>query len=128
MSVLLGPLSGALVAGGIYYGFSNLMQTRTQQHIKDLHTLSVRLVETPNVILAPPSAAARVKPHNFTTELKARWNNEVECLFRGIQNLDRSAVEWGRTLLYSSSGKEDKGAGEAPATKVPTASAETASS
>ncbi|KAF8957528.1 hypothetical protein BDZ97DRAFT_104269 [Flammula alnicola] len=48
MSFLVGPVSGALVAGGVYYGFSNLIQTRTEQHIKDLHALSVRLVETPN--------------------------------------------------------------------------------
>ncbi|PPQ68097.1 hypothetical protein CVT25_014260 [Psilocybe cyanescens] len=103
MSVLLGPLSGALVAGGVYYGFSNLMQTRTQQHIKDLHALSVRLVETPNVVLAPPSAAARIKPHNFTTELKSQWNHEIACLFKGFQNLDRSAVAWGKSLLYGPS-------------------------
>ncbi|KAJ7748404.1 hypothetical protein B0H16DRAFT_1725595 [Mycena metata] len=50
MSFVLGPVSGALVAGGLYYGYSNMMQIR-------LHKLSVRLVETPALIMAPPSAA-----------------------------------------------------------------------
>ncbi|KAF9556816.1 hypothetical protein CPC08DRAFT_710903 [Agrocybe pediades] len=100
MSALIGPLSGALVAGGIYYGFSNLIQTRTEQHIRDLHALSTRLVDSPNVVLAPPSAAMRVKPHPFTNELKYRWNREIAALFLGFQNLDRSVVRWGRSLLY----------------------------
>ncbi|CAA7266282.1 unnamed protein product [Cyclocybe aegerita] len=103
MSFLLGPISGALVAGGVYYGFSNLMQTRTEQHKKDLHALSVRLVETPTLVQAPPSAASRIKPHPLSTEIKSRWNHEVAVLFAGFQNLDESAVAWGKSLLYGPS-------------------------
>ncbi|KAF9531067.1 hypothetical protein CPB83DRAFT_761943 [Crepidotus variabilis] len=102
----VGPLSGALVAGGVYYGFSNLIHTRTEQHRKDLHLLSVRLVETPNLVQAPPSAATRVQPHPLSTEVKAQWNREVENLFRGFQNLDKSVVDWGRSLLYGTSSQE----------------------
>ncbi|KAF9045464.1 hypothetical protein BJ165DRAFT_1528330 [Panaeolus papilionaceus] len=100
MSVLIGPLSGALVAGGVYYGFSNLMHTRTEQHRRDLHALSVRLVETPSLIQAPPPAAERIHKDPLVTEIKSRWNHEVAVLFRGFQNLDKSAVEWGKSLLY----------------------------
>jgi altered-inheritance-of-mitochondria protein 5 len=32
MSFLLGTTAGALVAGGVYYGFSNLVHGRTVQH------------------------------------------------------------------------------------------------
>ncbi|KIM41352.1 hypothetical protein M413DRAFT_147015 [Hebeloma cylindrosporum] len=108
MSFLLGPISGALVAGGVYYGFSNLIQTRTEQHIKDLHALSVRLVETPTLVHAPPSAATRIKPRTFTSEVKSQWNHEVAAIFRGVHDLDKRAVEWGRSLLYGPSKVEEK--------------------
>ncbi|KAF8152986.1 hypothetical protein B0H34DRAFT_87192 [Crassisporium funariophilum] len=128
MSILLGPISGALVAGGVYYGFSNLMRTRTEQHRKDLHTLSVRLVETPALIQAPPSAAARIKPHPFTSQLKSQWNHEIAVLFAGFGNIDRSALAWGRSLVYGpSSTGEGKGdhapsllTSPSPATTSPT--------
>jgi len=100
MSIFIGPISGALVAGGVYYGLSNLIQTRTEQHKKDLHALSVRLVDTPTVVQAPPSAATRIKPHPFTSELKSQWNNEIATLVSGIQNFDKTALNWGRSLLY----------------------------
>ncbi|KAF8902534.1 hypothetical protein CPB84DRAFT_1645003, partial [Gymnopilus junonius] len=100
MSFLLGPLSGALVAGGVYYGFSNLIRTRTQQHITDLHNLSVRLVETPTLVPAPDPAATRVKPHAFSAELKSRWNEQIAALFTNVHSLDRTAVEWGKSLVY----------------------------
>ncbi|KAF8816304.1 hypothetical protein BYT27DRAFT_7184146 [Phlegmacium glaucopus] len=100
MSILLGPISGALIAGGVYYGFSNLIQTRTEQHRKDLHALSVRLVDTPTLVQAPPPAAARIKPHPFTSHLKSQWNNEVAALVSGVQNFDKTALNWGRSLLY----------------------------
>ncbi|KAJ7748423.1 hypothetical protein B0H16DRAFT_906983 [Mycena metata] len=100
MSFLLGPVSGALVAGGLYYGYSNMMQIRTQTHITDLHKLSVRLVETPALIMAPPSAATRVTPRPFSTLLQSRWNQEVASLFAGMREWDTRAQEWGKRLLY----------------------------
>ncbi|KAH9834751.1 uncharacterized protein C8Q71DRAFT_766217 [Rhodofomes roseus] len=36
MSFLVGPISGALAAGGVYYGFSTMIQTRTEQHRTDV--------------------------------------------------------------------------------------------
>lgn len=65
-----------------------------------LHALSVRLVETPSLIQAPPPAAERIHKDPLVTEIKSRWNHEVAMLFRGFQNLDKSAVEWGKSLLY----------------------------
>ncbi|KJA23903.1 hypothetical protein HYPSUDRAFT_137230 [Hypholoma sublateritium FD-334 SS-4] len=114
MSFLVGPISGALVAGGVYYGFSNLMQTRTEQHIKDMHALSVRLVETPTLVQAPPSAATRIRPHPLATEIKSKWNDEVAGLFLGFQNLDKRAVEWGRSLLYGPPDDEVKATTSSP--------------
>ncbi|KAF9467234.1 hypothetical protein BDZ94DRAFT_1249911 [Collybia nuda] len=102
MSFLLGPVSGALVAGGVYYGFSNMMHTRTEHIRRDLKALSIRLEETPTLIQAPPSAASRIKHHPFTSQLHARWNQEIEYLFTGFQEWDKRAQEWGRKLLYGS--------------------------
>ncbi|KAJ7895152.1 hypothetical protein B0H14DRAFT_2334021, partial [Mycena olivaceomarginata] len=98
--LLLGPVSGALVAGGLYYGYSNLMQARTQKHIQDLHTLSVRLVETPALIMAPPSAATRVTPRPFSTLVQSRWNQDVASLYAGLRDWDTRAQEWGKRLFY----------------------------
>ncbi|PPQ99308.1 hypothetical protein CVT24_009176 [Panaeolus cyanescens] len=116
----LGPLSGALVAGGVYYGFSNLMQTRTEQHIKDLHTLTTRLTESPALIHAPPPAASRIHKDPLVTEIKSRWNHEIAMLFRGFQNLDRSAVEWGKSLLYGPPAKEKTTTTTSPSSAVST--------
>ncbi|KAF7377318.1 hypothetical protein MSAN_00152400 [Mycena sanguinolenta] len=38
------------------------MQTCTELHMRGLHALSVRLVETPAPNMAPPSAATRITP------------------------------------------------------------------
>ncbi|KAJ7451986.1 hypothetical protein FB451DRAFT_1283349 [Mycena latifolia] len=100
MSFLLGPVSGALVAGGLYYGYSNMIQTRTEQHKRDLHTLSVRLVETPALIMAPPSAATRITPRPFSALVQARWNQEVASLFAGMGEWDTRVQDWGKKLLY----------------------------
>ncbi|TFK25432.1 hypothetical protein FA15DRAFT_550811, partial [Coprinopsis marcescibilis] len=95
MSFLAGPISGALVAGGVYYGFSNLITRRTEQHQRDLHRLSVRLSETPAFIQAPPPAAARVHHNELSTALKAQWNQEIAYLAAGFRDWNRRAMEWG---------------------------------
>ncbi|KAK0202542.1 hypothetical protein DFS33DRAFT_1341027 [Desarmillaria ectypa] len=100
MSFLLGPVSGALVAGGVYYGFSNLIQSRTEQHHKDLHQLSVRLVETPNVVIAPPSAASRIAHRPFASLIHETWNGEVDAVYHWVRTSDKRLQEWGRKLLY----------------------------
>ncbi|KAF5367531.1 hypothetical protein D9758_003606 [Tetrapyrgos nigripes] len=100
MSFLIGPASGALVAGGVYYGFSNLIQTRTQQLSTDLHIQSVRLVETPNVIQAPPPAASRIPEKTFSTLLQTKWNEQIEGVFNWARESDKRAVELARKMLY----------------------------
>ncbi|KAF7367154.1 hypothetical protein MSAN_00975100 [Mycena sanguinolenta] len=112
MSFLLGPVSGALVAGGLYYGYSSMMQTRTQTHIRDLHTLSVHLVETPALINAPHPAASRITPRPFSNLLQSRWNQEIASMYAGLREWDVRAMEWGKRLLYGEETRSSAGAGE----------------
>ncbi|KAI0649742.1 hypothetical protein C8Q79DRAFT_901519 [Trametes meyenii] len=100
MSFLVGTASGALVAGGVYYGFSSMISSRTQQHRVDLHHLSDRLVNASSDIPAPLSAAARIPQRPFTEMLQNSWNNQVEALFRRAGDLDKQVVEWARRTLY----------------------------
>ncbi|KAK7463476.1 hypothetical protein VKT23_006825 [Stygiomarasmius scandens] len=92
--------AGLLVGGGVYYGFSNLIQTRTRQLSNELHIQSVRLVETPNVIQAPPPAASRIPEKPFLSLLEAKWNEQIEGLYNWARESDRHVVEWGRKVLY----------------------------
>ncbi|CAL1710211.1 unnamed protein product [Somion occarium] len=107
MSFLVGPLSGALVAGGVYYGFSTMIQSNTERHKADLYSLSRRLVDA-STIPAPPSAAARIEESRFNTVLKSRWNTEVATLFQSIGELDQKAVAWGKRVLYGGDVKADQ--------------------
>ncbi|KAJ7616505.1 hypothetical protein FB45DRAFT_801323 [Roridomyces roridus] len=70
----------------IYRGYSNMMQPppRTEQHRKYLHALNTRLVERPALIMAPPSAATRIKPPPLKVVLQERWNQEITALFEGL--------------------------------------------
>ncbi|KAJ7437204.1 hypothetical protein B0H11DRAFT_2108120 [Mycena galericulata] len=111
MSFLLGPVSGALVAGGLYYGYSNMIRLQTEKHRKDLHTLSVRLVETPALIMAPPSAATRITPRPFSSLVQSRWNEEMASLFVNLREWDTRAQEWGKRLLYGSEVRPTSGEG-----------------
>ncbi|KAJ7048287.1 hypothetical protein C8F01DRAFT_1192566 [Mycena amicta] len=99
MSFLLGPVSGALVAGGLYYGYSTVMQARTEQHRRDLHAISVRLVTTPALIAAPPPAASRIAPDTFSAVLKERWNAEIGGLVSGMRGLEERAVRRASSML-----------------------------
>ncbi|KAJ7675560.1 hypothetical protein B0H17DRAFT_1207595 [Mycena rosella] len=110
MSFLLGPVSGALVAGGLYYGYSNMIQTRTEGHRRDLHVLSVRLVETPALIMAPPSAATRITPRPFSALIEARWNQEIAFLYAGLGEWETRVQEWGKRLLRSPDAQPPSGA------------------
>jgi len=100
MSVFIGPMSGALVAGGVYYGISSLIRIRTEQQRKDLHLLSARLVETPTLVKAPPTAASRISHQPFVSTLKGRWNDEIHNLFAGFSSWEQNAREYSRRLLY----------------------------
>ncbi|KAG2007027.1 hypothetical protein CC2G_014756 [Coprinopsis cinerea AmutBmut pab1-1] len=99
MSYFLGPISGALVAGGVYYGFSSLITKRTEQHQRDLRYLSNRLLDTPAYIPAPPPAAARVHHNEFTETLKSRWNQEIAYIAAGFRGWGRDLTRWGNGLL-----------------------------
>ncbi|OSD00961.1 hypothetical protein PYCCODRAFT_1478746 [Trametes coccinea BRFM310] len=108
MSFLVGTASGALVAGGIYYGFSSMISSRTQKHSSDLHRLSERLVNASSDIPAPLPAAARVQHRPFTAMLQSGWNNQIEALFRGTRDLDQRAAEWARKTLYGGAANSRK--------------------
>ncbi|KAI0752563.1 hypothetical protein C8Q80DRAFT_1146936 [Daedaleopsis nitida] len=100
MSFLVGTASGALVAGGVYYGFSSMMSTRTQRHRADMHHLSQRLVNAASDIPAPIPASQRIPERPFTAMLQSQWNTQIEALFRSTRALDQQVVEWGRKTLY----------------------------
>ncbi|KAF8718465.1 hypothetical protein AX14_011817 [Amanita brunnescens Koide BX004] len=102
MSLLIGPVSGALVAGGAYYAFSNLIQTRTQRHQRDLHELNTRITDSVTLVNAPPPAAARIEHRPFASLLESRWNRELETLFRGFHSWDTRLQDWCRDALYGS--------------------------
>ncbi|TFK75577.1 hypothetical protein BDN72DRAFT_746197, partial [Pluteus cervinus] len=100
MSFLVGPISGALTAGGVYYGFKSLIQTRTEQHQRDLHHLSLQL-DSPAQVHAPLPASARYHTDaTLATAVKIQWNREIANLFAGAQEWDRRLGAWGKNLLY----------------------------
>ncbi|KAG1737590.1 uncharacterized protein EDB91DRAFT_1249705 [Suillus paluster] len=92
MSFAAGSLAGALVMGGIYHGFSNLMQTST---VADIHTLSERLVSASTTIPSPPPASTRITYHPLTSLIQSKWNNEVAGLF-GMSANGSVQWSWGR--------------------------------
>ncbi|KAH9903214.1 hypothetical protein C8Q73DRAFT_634741 [Cubamyces lactineus] len=100
MSFLVGSVSGALVAGGVYYGFSSMISSRAQQHSADLHRLSERLVHASSDIPAPLPASARIPQRPFVSMLQNSWNSQVEALFRRTRDLDQQVVDWARKTLY----------------------------
>ncbi|KAI8996682.1 hypothetical protein BD414DRAFT_478759 [Trametes punicea] len=100
MSFLIGSVSGALVAGGVYYGFSSMISSRAQQHRTDLHRLSERLVNASSEIPAPVPASARIQQRPFISMLQSGWNNHIEALFRQTRDLDHRVLEWARKTLY----------------------------
>ncbi|KIJ16425.1 hypothetical protein PAXINDRAFT_113541 [Paxillus involutus ATCC 200175] len=100
MSFLAGSLAGALVTGGVYYGFSNLIQTRTAQHRSDLHVLSQRLIGASTIVPSPPPASTRITHRPFTSMLQSQWNEQVAGAFATVGRWERRASEWGRKLVY----------------------------
>ncbi|KAA1474533.1 hypothetical protein DENSPDRAFT_841133 [Dentipellis sp. KUC8613] len=100
MSFLVGPVSGALVAGGIYYGFSNLIQSRTEQHRQDLHRLAQHFTESIPSHPAPASAAARVVHRPFTALLKQQWNEKIAAFVDGARASEERVADWSRRTLY----------------------------
>ncbi|KAJ3844322.1 hypothetical protein F5878DRAFT_136583 [Lentinula raphanica] len=81
MSFLLGPVSGALVAGGIYYGFSNLIQTRTKQLSTDQSTLLLHSPTPAWISTYPSPAASRIERKPFLSLVQAGWNEQLEKTF-----------------------------------------------
>ncbi|KAI6002153.1 hypothetical protein EDD15DRAFT_2158442 [Pisolithus albus] len=103
MSFLAGSVAGAVVSGGVYYGFSTLMQSRyvvvTYFHASSLHSLSERL-SSASTIVPPPPASTRVVHRPFVTLVQSRWNQEVASIFATVAKWEQHASEWGRKLLY----------------------------
>ncbi|KAH9925017.1 uncharacterized protein BXZ73DRAFT_103395 [Epithele typhae] len=100
MSFLVGTASGALVAGGVYYGFSAMMSSRTGQHQSDMHNLSQRLVNAAADIPTPVPAAQRIPQKPFMAMIQQKWNSQIDALFRGTRDLDQQVEDWGRRTLY----------------------------
>ncbi|KAN0094607.1 hypothetical protein V8E55_002894 [Tylopilus felleus] len=100
MSFLVGSLAGAVATGGVYYGFSNLIQTRTAQHRTDLHRLSDTLVDASAGLPGPVPASKRIVERPFTTMLQARWNAHVAGAYATVGRWERRASEWTRRALY----------------------------
>ncbi|KZP17375.1 hypothetical protein FIBSPDRAFT_747096 [Athelia psychrophila] len=100
MSFLVGSLAGGLVAGGVYYGFSNLMLTRTVEHRLDMHVLSQRLVGASSTVPSPPSAATRITHRPFASLLKDKWNQQTATVVEKVHAWDGEVQEWGRKVLY----------------------------
>ncbi|KAH7883022.1 hypothetical protein F5I97DRAFT_168563 [Phlebopus sp. FC_14] len=100
MSFVAGSLAGAIVTGGIYYGFSNLIQTRTTRLRSDLHILSERLINASTVVPSPPPASARIAQRPFVSLLQSKWNEELAGVFAAVGKWERTASDWGRKILY----------------------------
>jgi len=100
MSFIISSLSGALVAGGIYYGFSNLIELRTNRHREDLHALSRRLITPPAEHNPPPAAAARIVMKPFTELVKQSWNDKVGRLYALTRKEGERASSLERRVLY----------------------------
>ncbi|KAF9267929.1 hypothetical protein L218DRAFT_955103 [Marasmius fiardii PR-910] len=110
MSFFLGLVSGTLFAGGVYYGFSDMIHERLKQLSTDLHTQSVHLAETPTLVQAPPSAASRIPEKQFLDMVQTKWNDQVEGLYKWCQDVDRRVLDWGQKTVYGSpSLPENKG-------------------
>ncbi|OCB87297.1 hypothetical protein A7U60_g5626 [Sanghuangporus baumii] len=101
MSFLTGALSGALVAGGVYYGFSNLIKSQTEAHRTNMHVLAYTLTNPPKVPAQPP-AAERIPQRPVRSMYEGRWNEEVEGIFRTVWRWEKGVEEWGRKILYGS--------------------------
>ncbi|TDL18116.1 hypothetical protein BD410DRAFT_775330 [Rickenella mellea] len=101
MSFALGTLSGALVAGGVYYAFSSMMETSTQGHKTELHSLAQRMIAPPaSTIQAPLPAVARIPDHSFRSLMKSRWNGEIEGLVNRVRHWEGRVGDWGKDVLY----------------------------
>ncbi|KAG6337020.1 hypothetical protein ID866_2080 [Astraeus odoratus] len=100
MSFVAGTLAGALVSGGIYYGFSNLMQSRYVQLLSIVRVLSERLVTASTIVPSPPPASSRIAHRPFVALIQSRWNEELASAFSAVARWERHASEWGRKLLY----------------------------
>ncbi|EJD01887.1 uncharacterized protein FOMMEDRAFT_168484 [Fomitiporia mediterranea MF3/22] len=101
MSFLTGTLSGALVAGGVYYGFSNLIKSQTEAHRTDMRVLAHTLTAPPRVP-GPPPAAERVAQRPMRSLLERRWNEQVEGIFKTFWRWEKDAMGVGRKWLYGS--------------------------
>ncbi|KAI0074270.1 hypothetical protein K474DRAFT_78892 [Panus rudis PR-1116 ss-1] len=102
MSFLIGPISGALAAGGVYYGLSSMMSNSIQIHRNDMQSLSNRLQSPESQVStsAPPRAADRIQQTHYPDYLKYRWNNQLEIMLERVREVDDKISAWGRRVLY----------------------------
>ncbi|EAU83932.2 hypothetical protein CC1G_10337 [Coprinopsis cinerea okayama7 len=82
MSYFLGPISGALVAGGVYYGFSSLI-TKSTSESTSRYQQSKRPQTKPKSSLPPtrpyaPSYLITAHPNDYTTSLRYLSNRLLD--------------------------------------------------
>ncbi|EJD51864.1 hypothetical protein AURDEDRAFT_158709 [Auricularia subglabra TFB-10046 SS5] len=97
MGFFIGALSGALVAGGIYYAYSSTIQTRTLKHCTQLRALAHELQDPPIVRNAPAPAASRIPSRPFSDQFAQKWNDGL----RGISTIDRKVEDITKRLFRS---------------------------
>ncbi|KAG8923795.1 hypothetical protein FRC02_010913 [Tulasnella sp. 418] len=91
MSFFIGPITGGLVAGAVYYSFSYSIETRTKDLQARFQNLNHQLNQP--AVHGDPPAVNRVVYSPFREMLKRRWNEEVAAGFSAVQNFE---VPWQR--------------------------------
>ncbi|KZV80428.1 hypothetical protein EXIGLDRAFT_780958 [Exidia glandulosa HHB12029] len=97
MGFFAGALSGALVAGGVYYAYSSTIQQRTAKHCTELRALSRQLEDPPIVRNAPAPAVTRVPIRPFRDQFMQKWNEGLQ----GLSTIDRKVEEITKRLFRS---------------------------
>jgi len=96
--MFVGVVSGAVVAGGLYYAFSNSIQSQTLKSRAQLQSLSQQL-QSP---LPPTPQTVSNRQHvnqTFKGLLKQRWNEGLTTMFIRIHEWDRKVEDWGKSLI-----------------------------
>ncbi|KAF9518160.1 hypothetical protein BS47DRAFT_377745 [Hydnum rufescens UP504] len=92
----VGDFGRRLAATAVYYSFSYSIQDSTRVSRAKLHILSTELATLAvDPLGGPLPASARITHSDFTSLLKARWNNDIEGLFTRARDV-RVDVPWGK--------------------------------
>ncbi|KAG8992946.1 hypothetical protein FRB94_011167 [Tulasnella sp. JGI-2019a] len=90
MSFLLGSVTGGVVAGAVYYSFSQSFESKTRRLQNELRDLTVELAAP--TIPTPVPAARKIAYSPFRETLKEQWNQELSNI---VHFTGRYEVPWG---------------------------------